>query len=500
MRIVPVLALCSVLGYYGCQHSNLDLLPHGPTEKVFFSTENEFTQAVNGVYAKMTDLYGWVTFNYAAGPDATLMPVYLLLGDDITTNRSPEEFEQFGPLQPSSGRVANFYSTLYQMIARANTLHEKIDAENGVYTTPNLKNYHSGEALFLRGFAYYYLWNYFGTAPMNTARVTSTSQFTPPNTTGTQLLDQAIADFTKAASLLPQDWNAANKGRATKNSAYGFLGKSLVFRASATKTTAGYTPAIAAFNSINGASLSAKFDDNFALDTENNAESLFEFQASQSPGNNIWLPNDFDNAVGNMSIAWNYYTGDELYGNSKFYGTTKLQNAFNAADPRLRETVKADGSVEKYVKRNGKLMGWQNSSADNYRLLRYADVLLLKAEAILQSGGSTTEAINLVNQVRKRAREMASAGVEPADRNTAETNKTTIMDWIMTERLLELAGEGQRWFDLRRWHMQGIITLNNAFFSSNTQTISFDPAKHLLLPIPTRELDVNPNVKQNTGY
>ena len=73
------------------------------------------------------------------------------------------------------------------------------------------------------------------------------------------------------------------------------------------------------------------------------------------------------------------------------------------------------------------------------------------------------------------------------------------MQWIMDERLRELAGEGQRWFDLRRWHMQGVITLSSAFFSSNLP-VSFQPEKHILFPIPTSELDVNPNVKQNPNY
>jgi hypothetical protein len=70
--------------------------------------------------------------------------------------------------------------------------------------------------------------------------------------------------------------------------------------------------------------------------------------------------------------------------------------------------------------------------------------------------------------------------------------------WPNEERLIELAGEGQRWFDVRRWSKQGIITLDNAFFSS-IQTVSFQP-KHIYFPIPNSEIDVNPNVPQNEGY
>jgi starch-binding outer membrane protein, SusD/RagB family len=487
--------------YYSCNKSDLDLLPHGPTEQSYFTQESDFTKAVLGVYAKMSDLY-W----YNGGANSTSMPIFLLPGDDITTNASTEEFEQFGPLQPSSGRVSYFYATWYQVIARANVVLQKTaTVASGIYTTPNLKDYHKGEALFLRGYAYYNLWIYFGTSPLDTVRVTKSDQFKPSGTTGTQLLDQAIKDFTAAASLLPATWDNSNRGRATANSANGFLGKALVFRASATKNSADYTAALSAFNKITGASLVAKFDDNFSFDTENNNESLFEYQATQPFGfDNVWLSNDFDNPIGSLSVFWGYYSNSfALFGQSPFFATTKLLNAFivgsDSSDPRLALTLSpADRSITKYVTRD-QLTQSGVSSANNFRLLRYADVLLLQAEAILQSGGSTTASVNLINQVRTRARNMSNS-VQPANYSIAETDKTKIMGWIMNERFLELGGEGQRWPDLKRWYLQGIITLDNNFFSSNTATMSFQAPKHLNLPIPNSERDVNPNVKQNTGY
>jgi hypothetical protein len=482
---------------YGCNKKNLDRLPHSPTEQNYFAKEDDFNQAVLGVYAKMTDFF-W----YNAGQNNTPIPGFLLPGDDVTTNDNSEEFEQFGSLQPSSGRNSYIYSRQYQLIARANVVLQKVrEVGDDIYTTPNLKNYHKGEALFLRGYAYYNLWNFFGTAPLDTVRVTTPDQFTPPSTTGTQLLDQAIRDFAAAADLLPASWDAANIGRVTANSANGMLGKALVFRASATKTTPDYTAAITAFNKITGVSLTSNFNDNFNVAKENNQESLFEFQASQAfAGENVWLSNDFDNAIGNLSIFWGFYDNNfALFGKSRFFATTKLVNAFNPADPRRDSSLNAaDRTIRKYVS-NDRLSQSGVGSVNNYRILRYADVLLLKAEAVLQSGGSTSEAIGYINQVRTRARAMG-AGTEPANYSTVETNKTTIMNWIMNERFLELAFEGQRWFDLRRWQLQGIISLDNAFFSSNLSTMSFQLPKHLNFPIPNSETDVNPNVKQNTGY
>jgi len=481
-----------------CKKSNVDLLPRGPTEQSYFLTEDDFTRTTLGIYAKLTDLF-W--FN--GGPGNSTITPFLLPGDDITTNQSNEEFEIFSNLQPSSGRLNYLYSRLYQLINRAILLIQKVDeVAPGIYKTPNLSKYHKGEALFLRGYAYYNLWNFFGTSPLVIKRVLSSDEFTPPGTTGTQLLDQAIKDFTEAATLLPPTWDAANRGRVTANSANGMLGKALVFRASATKTAADYTGAITALNKISGAQLVANFDDNFAWDTENNSESLFEFQASQAFGfDNVWLDNDFDNAVGALSIYWAFYCncGNGTQGRSRYFVTPKVVAAFNANDPRIAGSfVPGDRTVLKYAKRD-KLSPSNVASINNYRILRYSDVLLLKAEAVLQSGGATADAVGFINQVRARARAMG-AGPEPADFSSTETNKTTIMQWIMDERLRELAGEGQRWFDVRRWAMQGIITLNNTFFNSNLGTVSFQSPKHLNFPIPSSEIDVNPNVMQNTGY
>lgn len=492
-RLLTLTFFASTILYLSCNKSKLELLPHGPTEASYFATEKDYSKAVLGIYAKMTDFY-WFNNN---DPKVGL---FFLPGDDITTNASNEESEVFASLQPSSGRVSYIYTAIYQMIGRANVVLEKVEGVPvGIYVTPNLKDYHKGEALFLRGFAYYYLWNYYGTAPLRLKRPVTSADFTPPGTSGTQLLDQAIKDLTEAATLLPASWDAANRGRVTANSANGLLGKSLVFRASVTKNVADYTSAMAAFTKITGVNLTPNFADNFSDATENNSESLFEFQAAKASGNNYWLDNDFNNTEGDISIYWGYYSNHwSLFGKSRFFATTKLLNAFDATDPRKSITLDAaNRNVNKYVKGDGS--GGDPGSKDNYRILRLADVKLLNAEAILQSGGTTTAAIALVNEVRTRARNMVPAGVFPADYPTSETNKTTIMNWIMNERFIELAGEGQRWLDIKRWHIQGIITLDNNFFGSNV-AVQFQAPKHLLLPIPNSERDVNPNVSQNTGY
>jgi hypothetical protein len=478
--------------YTSCDESRLDQQPLTPTEASYFTEEIDYERGILAVYAKLSDIYWFNANNPIHG-------FWQLPGDDITTSGT-EGFEIFSNLNSANGAVNTYYTVAYQLINRANTMLEKIDnAPNGVYKTANLKEYHRGEALFLRGYMYFQLWNYFGTSPLITKRIQTAAETNNPSSTGTQLLDQAILDFTQAADLLPTTWNDFNRGRANKNSANGFLGKSLVFRGDHNKANADYVAAIAAFNKLSGLSLVANFGDNFASDTENNAESLFEFQASQPAGDNVWLNNDFDNNIGSMSAYWGWYENHwSLFGKPHYVATQKLQNAFEVGDPR-KEITFVGADIKKYVNRSQKTQSGV-ATVNNPRILRYADILLLKAEAILSSGGSKSEAIALINQVRKRARDM-NAGAIPADRNIAETANNTIQQWIMDERFIELAGEeGIRWLDLKRWHAAGKINLAGFDFSSARNDVAFALPKHLLFPIPLSEIDLNPSVKQNSGY
>lgn len=500
------LALMAVTN--GCNDSFLDgPKPTGPTEENYFLEEIEFERAVWGIYAKMNDWYSWNGGTTGGGGNNPNFTLWTLPADDGTSSGGGDmvALETFAPLQASNGVTTRFYNASYQIIGRANVVLEKIEeVQDGIYVTPGLKDNHKGEALFLRAYVFFNLWNYYGIAPLVTKRLKETGDSYVFPSEGTQLLDQAIADLQQAQTLLPDAWNDANRGRVTKNSAHGMLGKILVFRGTVTKNAADFTAAIAAFDQITGVSLVANFDDNHAADTENNNESLFEYQASQaSGGDNIWLPDDFDTNIGSMSTAG--YLGFENinnwgYGGSRVAATQKLVDLFDPDDPRLPLTVDAaTRTVTKYVLRDQKNQ-IAASSVNNPRLLRYADVLLLKAEAILRSGGSVAEAIGLINEVRTRARNMGG-GSAPADRNTGETDTDVVMQWLRDERFMELAfEEAHRWWDLRRWALAEEITLDNAFFDSENPNFNFEYPKHLYFPIPLSETDRNPNMGQNDGY
>jgi hypothetical protein len=500
--LLSILITSSTILYLACNKSKLNVPPPTPTEISYFNSEIAFRTGIMGVYAMLNDYYS--SSNSAGGFGSAELESFFLPGDDLTS-QTEEAYEVFGNrLNSTEGKIQQLWGSSYILCNRANKILRKIEnAEAGVYTTPNLQDYNKGEMFFLRGYAHYMLWNVFGTAPVDTTD-DPLNNLNPPNSTGTQLLDQAISDFSAAAALLPPSWGNEDLGRVTANGGYGMLGKALVYRATVNKSNEDYQAAIEAFNHITGAALVDNFEDNFDVNHENNIESLFEYQAGPpiaGPGStNSWLANDVVN-IGVCSAYWQcFYNGAGTYmGGNLYIATNKFKNAFTPHDPRLPLSLNTDdNTITKYIL-NGDAAEGQVNSLNNARILRYADVLLLKAEALLQSGGSTSQAIGLINDVRTRARNMVANGTEPANFSTSETNKNTILKWIMDERLRELGAEGGRWFDVRRWALGGVITLDKTFFDSHWPSINWDD-HYLNFPVPSTEIDKNPNIQQNSGY
>jgi hypothetical protein len=525
--IALLVALASPLFFSSCEDM-LDVAPSRELESTFFDSENKIQRSVGSIYAKMADIYG-----PQAGASGCPATISILAGDDITFDGTGSSYETWSGLNPSDGRNSSVWIRLYQMAARANFVLEKIEDPEVAkyYTTQGLKENNKGEALFLRSWTFYKLWDWYRKAPILDSRVSFDDNTTLPPSEGFQMLDRAIADLETAATLLPAKWDDKNMGRVTKNSAYGLLVKCYVLRACYnSKNAADYGKAITAFGKISGASLVASFGDNFDYRTENNSESLFEYQATQQPGgqDNAWLDNDFG-GVGQMGAY--YHMWDGHWGNytTGIYGPSeKLTKAFEVGDPRFEETCTKNADnlgwklwwisptwdkfygyqMVKYTKgaRGDKYdQMWQFSSSNNPRLLRLADVKLAVAEAYLQTGNPSA-ALTQVNDIRSRARKSAT----PEALVPAALTVVTIND-IIKERFLELAGEdGHRWTDLRRWHAAGFINLTSwkaadfGFPSKyDAALFKFEAPKNLLYPIPVSELDSNPNMAasgNNPGY
>jgi len=492
---------------------NLDVAPTKELESDYFTSELRMQTGMLAVYAKLTDLY---TYN-ANNP---MHKLWLLPGDDLRAN-NPRTLDTFKGLTGGDSDVTRAWDRLYQIVARANTMLEKIDQNPEVYTTPGMKDYNTGEMLFLRAWSFYKLWSWYEKAPVILERIVGLDNVYNGPSENLEMLDQAIADLERAATLLPDSWDPAEAGRVTKDAAFGMLVKCFVTRANHNGNHADdYNKAIAAFENISpAAQLVDHFGKNFDYQFENNSESLFEFQASLKTAENPWLDNDFGAAVGSMGAFYRHFLNHWTNQGTLVGPTIKLIAAFDPADPRVAETFETTEDVQwsfnggykmvKYVKDGRNQFGGiaNINSINNTRLLRLADVKLLVAEAYLQTG-QNAKALEQVNDIRKRARFSTPDGSEAA----APADLTSLtMQSIMDERLRELVAEdGIRWDDLRRWNAAGFINLKSwtkedfGFASDYDDGLwGFEAPKNLLMPIPIEEMDNNPEMLesgQNPGY
>lgn len=510
--ISSIITLVMLLGFFSCNEETIELLPIGNTEGTYFQNETQMEEAVFGIYQKLSFFYA-----FRGGQNNHTAVVWYLPSDDLTTPAT-YAFENFTALSGSNSQLNLYYSWAYQLIARANTVLAKIE-ENGdeVYDSDSeLRDHHRGEALFLRAYMYFHLWNVFGTAPLVTDRIVNFDEAYPPNSEGTGLLDQAIADLAEAKELLPDSWPAEFTGRATKNSARGLRGKALVFRGTVSSNNADFTEAISDFNELQGVALMDQYSQNFDVAYENNEESLFEYQANSSPGDaNPFVGgaggNDAFAVIGEIGHYVGFFNQTPSWvGNSVFTATQSIISAYEEGDPRATYNIEpldtaALLNVKKYINNTAWVSGWGGEgnglSVNNPRILRYADVLLLRAEAIVRSGGNLVEAVGLINQVRERARNSGEApSAAPADRNPGGADAATVIDWIFEERRLELAfEEGHRWWDLRRRHIAGEIDLTAWDFQSQDLDFNFEE-RHIYFPLPEQQVVENPNLDQNPGY
>jgi len=524
------LMIGGLVSFNSCD-KNLDINITKELEVNYFSSEYRITQGIGAAYAEITNIYG------ADLSNTTKHGFWLLPGDDITSDGSGNSLETFSGLNGSNGSVVNMWKTLYKVIGRCNVMLEKLEDSSldAFYKTPGLKDANKAEMLFIRSWCNFKLWDNWRKAPLVINRINSAADAIFAPSKDFELLDNAIASLELAAPLARDSWDNLNTGRITKDACYGLLVKLYVTRACYnSKNAADYGKAITSFGKISSGRIetfkTVKYGESFDYRTENNSESLFEFQASIQPGgqDNAWLDNDFGGDVGQMGTFYHY--GDAHWANysSGIFGPTKkLMDAFDPADPRKSETFKGD-DVENYgwsywwinpfwgkfdnhqlVKYTngdrGKVLDpmWQIGSNNNPRLLRIADVKLCAAEAYLATGNPAS-ALTQVNDVRERARN----SVSPASVAPAALGAVTMAD-IMKERMLELAGEdGHRWSDLKRWHAANYINLaswttTDFGFPFEANLFKFDVSKNLLFPIPTDELDRNPLMAasgQNPGY
>ncbi len=497
--------------FAGCEDS-LDKAPLGElNSQSFYKSFDDFEAASLTPYSSMLNFYydqgGRGYFNGILRPD----------DDARHGGQGDNNFNDFIWL-PNNGDFSWMFNNAYVGIMRANVILDRLpQAEFGEADKARFE----AEAKFMRAYFYFFLATNWGNPPLITELITSIEDTQVPNSQPGEVLDFVEQDLIFAKQNLPDSWSDNNVGRATSGAAQALLGKTYLYREK-------YTQAATEFNEIVNSGqymLMANFGDNFREDSENNAESLFEIQQTRGDFN-PWLPVDFGLA-GNQDIghagtarAINFraacFLGECAPGaNGQGYGnvhvTQQLQDEFEADDPRIPYTFYREGddyfgepfdpawsitgaTPSKYLL-NYIQYNQPNAGSNNERVIRYADVLLMLAEAELLGNNNVDRAAELVNMVRRRA---DPDGLILPDRVPLDADE--MMDFIIHERRVELALEGHRYNDLVRWHNAGILNIATDVEFETTLANNNWSETHLLKPYPQGELDLNLVLNQNPGY
>ena len=445
------------------------------TTEAVFKTDKDFQDAVIGCYAALRDQYqNFWQFGDLRGDDSEAQ---MFKGNTV-------DYINDFTVDNTAGVLNTTWLNYYEMIFRTNAVIQNIESIDES-VVPN-KNRHIGEARFLRALAYFDLIRIFGPVPLITENITVEESYTIPRTDVETVYDEIIADLNTAAQLLPTQYNGTDVGRATAGAATALLGRVYLTRGD-------FTNAEATLLEVTrmGYALLDDYNDLFNYDLdEHHSEYIFDVEYQDG---GLGMGSSFThNFAPRVPAILNLY-GISGQGGDNQNPTDALFSVFTDDDLRKDITV-ARGAVDdqgvfiplppnqvraftkKYITPTN-----VNDGKANWKVIRYADVLLMLAEA-LNENGKTEEALGYLNQVRERA------GVSRYEGLTADETR----EKIYLERRLELSFEGHRWFDLVRTGRAYEVMQSTGMKEYMT-----------VFPIPLVQLQVvnNPQIlSQNPGY
>ncbi|HEY4287820.1 MAG TPA: RagB/SusD family nutrient uptake outer membrane protein [Puia sp.] len=424
----------------------------------------------------------------------------------------------------SSGIIPGRWKACYTGIGRCNTFLVKVDE---VPMDGATKTRMKGEAYFLRALYYFTLENYYGAVPLILAPPDRATQTNVKRTNQADVVAKVLSDLDSAAAVLPLKYTGGDLGRATKGAALTLKAKLLLWEASplfsgGNDAAKWQTAADAAQSVMNlggtGYGLYSDYRGLFLPQNENNKEVIFDVQFIYPDMGNSFdlIDKQYNTNAPLLDIAQVYTMKNGLPITDPTSGYDPAHPYVNR-DPRLYQTIVFPGDTfmtvpvtpsrfaitgfglkkysiyDKGAPPSGKSDLKAGQSETNYILLRYADVLLMYAEAKNEASGPDASVFSALNSVRSRA------GLP--DVSTALT-QDSLRAVIRHERRVEFAGEGMYYNDIRRWKTAGQV-LGQAIYKydgSKIETRKFDAARDYWWPIPQVERDLNPALEQNSGY
>jgi len=556
-----------------CNKDYLNRFPESdPNSATYYTTADQLTLAINAAYNNLS--YQQDGFPYQMQLEGT---------SDLVWQRPATDAQTIGLGQHTSNTtmIRTIWTQSYIGIGRCNALLENMIKAKSVTTAAQYSRI-EGEAKFLRAYYYGTLISLYGDVPL-VVKSMPTEESYLARTPKAEVLNAIFSDLDSAAAKLPLSYTGTDIGRATKTSALAFKSRIALYNAKWDVAAAASKAVI----DLGYHALYPNYRNLFMYVGENSRESILAFdykltiRTNAAPQNNqARNSSGFSGLIPTRALADSYECTDGLtIDKSTLYSTA---DPFKNRDPRMRQTLLGDGDTwfgaggitfnmtfhpdsttcSRYTPTFAKIpnlevtnafstysgfimkkyldpqdMAVPNQSELAFMLIRYAEVLLNYAEAKIELNQIDASVLDAINLVRARGYGVAATQTTlyPAIKTT---NQTELRAIVRRERKIELAGEGLRVFDIRRWNiaekvMNGILfgkAMNKAIYyslpkptldensspgyTSFTSLLSVvgnfkimdNPrvfkSHNLLWPIPQAELDVNknPGFKQNPGY
>jgi hypothetical protein len=451
----------------------------------FYKSATDAVAAVNGVYEQNKWAH-WLSYWYMSD----------IATDDIYASQNfgsdGHHFSEY-TFNATEGTLAGPWGDFYRTVNRANAVLDHVPA---IQMDETLKARVLGEARYFRALAYFELTRFYGDVPLIEHEVNSLQGLNVARTPQAQVYALIVSDLTTAIPALPASYSGADLGRVTSGAAQALLAKVYLQQhnyASAAQT-AGQIITSGRY------ALNAVWKDNFNISKEFiNPESIWEinYDAVLDPGAGsvitlFSLPSNYPggDSYGLMGLTpsvLRIFAANDQRGN---HGTFMAPVYTDLLNRKVTWTVPNGPAFDKYLDetntQNMTARGWVQQN-NNWIISRFADVLLMYAEAVNEGGAAgPMSAVTALDSVRHRAG-LPSVGV---------TGQVALRDSIRVERRREFVFEGQRWFDLQRYG-----TLDAAIRAKQAEMgYAVIGARSNVFPIPQSELDINPNLTQNPGW
>ena len=465
-----------------------DFLEQNPqtdlSENDFYKTADDILSAVNGVYSSLQegDIYGnWYVFGEIPSDNTRNQ-----LSGSVTTQN---EFDQFY-IDTQNSMIANFWKAAYKVINRTNTVLGRID---GIDINADLANRYKLECKFIRALMYFNLVRVYGDVPLVLKEISISESYDILREPKENVYNQIIADL-KEAQDLPVSYSTAEDGRATQGAAKALLANvyMTLHKYAEAETILAEIINSGQYSLLENTPGSLNIDgykNVFSPVNHNSKEGIFEIQflkggygEGSNYANNFAPENSGTNVVAVGGTGGNNIPEMDIY---NAYEEGDLRRDFSMSLGYYDNRKNNEWVESRYVCKFMDVPYQNNDASNNYPVIRYADVILMYAEALNQNG-KTAEACKYLNMTRRRGFGYQTTETSPVDLQTTDKAQFALM--VEQERRVELAFENHRWFDLIRTG-RAVEVMRSKGFSLNET--------NLICPIPQKQIDVNPKLTQN---